>query len=360
MPENRCCHTEPRVTSNSELKSFFRKLPKAELHLHLEGTLAPHRVADLARKYRVELSPGEIQRRYDCRGFAQFLELYKWATSFLREPEDYARLAQDAAGGLKSEGVAYAEVTLSIGVMLLRKQDARANFRAIRDVFTRRYTAGQGPRVQFVFDAVRQFGPSPAMEVVGLAGKFRSEDAVAFGLGGDELSVPLAEFQPVYVKAREEGLRRLVHAGETGGSQQIRDAIDLLGAERIGHGIAAVRDPNLMTLLAERRIPLEICPTSNLRTKALNIQLNTANPKIVDHPLPKLSRAGVPVSLSTDDPAMFHTTLTDEYLHGHQMGLSIAELLRINRGAFEHSFLPDNERQTYLAGLRKYAFQPGR
>jgi len=353
MPENRRCHTEPRVASHSELESFFRKLPKAELHLHLEGVLSPHRVADLARKYHVELSSDGIQRRYGAWGFSQFLELYKWATSFLREPEDYARLAEDAARGLKREGVAYAEVTLSIGVMLLRKQDVRANFRAIRREFMRLRATGEGPRVQFVFDAVRQFGPSPAMDVAELAAEFRPEGVVAFGLGGDELSLPLADFEPVYARASKKGLRLLVHAGETGNSQQIRDAIDLLGAERIGHGIAAIRDRNLMTLLCERKIPLEICPTSNLRTKALSIQLNGADPKIIDHPLPKLFRAGVPVSLSTDDPAMFQTSLTDEYLHAHQMGLSIEELLRINRGAFEQSFLSQEERESYLASLRK-------
>jgi len=358
MPESRRCRIEPRVTSDSTLKSFFSKLPKAELHLHLEGMLEPHRVADLARKYNVELDLDEIRRRFDSRGFAQFLELYKWATSFLREPEDYARLAEDAARALQGEGVAYAEVTLSVGVMLRRKQDVRGNFRAVREVFTRRHAAGQAPRVQYVFDAVRQFGPPPAMEVVERAAELRSEGVVAFGLGGDELSLPLADFQPVYARARKEQLRLLVHAGETGGSQQIRDAIDLLGAERIGHGIAAIRDPNLMKLLAERRVPLEICPTSNLRTKALNIQLNAADPSVRDHPLPKLYRAGVPVSLSTDDPAMFHTRLTDEYLHAHHMGLSVEELLRINRAAFGQSFLRDHEREVYLSALKKYPSRP--
>lgn len=346
------------MTTDPELKSFFWKLPKAELHLHLEGMLAPHRVADLARKYRVELTPPEIHKRYDSRGFAQFLELYKWATSFLREPEDYARLAEDAAGALKGQGVTYAEITLSIGVMLLRKQDVRANFRAIRGVFDQRHAAGQGPRVQFVFDAVRQFGPSPAFEVVELAAEFHSQGVIAFGLGGDELSVPLAEFQPVHARAKEHELHLLAHAGETGGPQQVRDAIELLGAERIGHGIAAIRDPNLMRLLATRKIPLEICPTSNLRTNALNIQLNAAHPKKTDHPLPRLVRAGIPVSLSTDDPSMFHTNLVDEYYDAHHMGLSIEELLKINRAGFEHAFLPNHEREAYLAALRNILDNP--
>jgi aminodeoxyfutalosine deaminase len=339
----------PRVPSDSDLKSFLRKLPKAELHLHLEGALSPHRVAGLAKKYGVELSASEIELRYNTRSFAQFLELYKWATFFLREPDDYARLAEDTCANLKEQGVVYAEITLSIGVMLLRKQDVRANFRAIHEVFEGKRRAGEGPTVQFIFDAVRQFGPAPAMEIVELAVEHREQGVVAFGLGGDELSLPLSEFQTAYKRAAEAGLHLLAHAGETGGPDQIRDAIDLLGAERIGHGIAAIRDPALMARLAQRKIPLEICPTSNLRTNALNLQLNGTDLSLVNHPLPKLFRAGIPVSLSTDDPAMFHTTLVDEYLHARKMGLSLDELLQINRAAFDQAFLSPQQRALFLS-----------
>lgn len=337
------------MTSDSDLKSFLRKLPKAELHLHLEGALSPQRVFALAKKYDVELTDNELQQRYNTRGFAQFLELYKWATSFLREPDDYARLAEDTCANLKEQGVVYAEITLSIGVMLLRKQDVRANFRAIRKAFEEKPGVGQGPAVQFVFDAVRQFGPAPAMEIVDLAAEHREQGVVAFGLGGDELSLPLSDFQAAYKRSAEAGLHLLAHAGETGGPEQIRDAIDLLGAERIGHGIAAIRDPSLMARLARRKIPLEICPTSNLRTNALNQQLNATDLSLMDHPLPKLFRAGVPLSLSTDDPAMFHTTLVDEYFHAHKMGLSLDELLQINRAAFDQAFLSPNQRGILLA-----------
>lgn len=342
------------MASDSDLKSFLRKLPKAELHLHLEGALCSHRVAELAKKYGVELAHAEIHQRYNTRGFAQFLELYKWATSFLREPDDYAHLAEDTCSNLREQGVVYAEITLSIGVMLLRKQDVRANFRAIHDVFEEKFRAAQGPRIQFVFDAIRQFGQAPAKEIVELAAEHRTSGVVAFGLGGDELSLPLADFQPAYERAASAGLHLLVHAGETGGPDQIRDAIDLLGAERIGHGIAAIRDPTLMTRLSQRKTPLEICPTSNLRTNALNIQLNATDVSLIDHPLPKLFRAGIPISLSTDDPAMFHTNLVDEYFHAHQMGLSLDELLQINRAAFEQSFLSPEQRAILLAQLKNY------
>src|SRR5882724_6759867 len=319
------------VASSPEIKLLLRKLPKAELHLHLEGTLLPHRIMSLAQKYSVPVDWNDIHSRYSTRNFTQFLELYKWATSFLREPEDYALLAEDAAAALHEQGIVYAELTLSAGVMLLRKQNVTANFTALRDVFHRRAQSGTGPQVQFIFDAVRQFGPAPAMEVARMAADLRNEGVVAFGLGGDELSVPLSEFHSAYSYAAEHGLHLLAHAGETGGPEQIKDAIDILHAER--------------------KIPLEICPSSNLRTNALNIQLNSATSDLSQHPLPKFFRHGIPVTLSTDDPAMFHTTLLEEYSAALQMGLLLDDLLVINRTAFEQSFLPDPARQSFLVQL---------
>src|SRR6266853_5707750 len=239
------------VTSETEL--LLRQIPKAELHLHLEGMLLPQRVKSLAKKYSVFLEDDELNSRYNLRGFSQFLELFKWATSFLREPDDYAQLAQDAATALHEQGIVYAEITLSVGVMLLRKQNVAANFAALREVFARNRAAGTGPQVQFIFDAVRQFGPAPAMEVAKLALEHKNDGVVAFGLGGDELSLPFSEFRAVYEFAGNNGLHLVAHAGETGGPEQIQDAIDLLHAERIGHGIAAIRSAALMNTLAERR-----------------------------------------------------------------------------------------------------------
>ena len=339
------------MSTQGDTSAILRALPKAELHLHLEGMLLPERVMALAQKYSVPLGWEEINSRYDLRGFSQFLELYKWATSFLREPADYALLALDAATALHQQGVVYAEITLSIGVMLLRKQNVAANFRAIKDVFDQNAAANTGPQVQFIFDAVRQFGPVPAMEVAKLAAQLKNHGVVAFGLGGDELSLPFSDFRRVYKFAAEQGLHLLAHAGETGGPEQIQEALDILHAERIGHGIAAIRSSALMNTLATRKIPLEICPTSNLRTNALDIQLNTAHSKLQHHPLPKLFRHGIPVTLSTDDPAMFRTSLLDEYSAALQMGLTLTDILVINRTAFEHAFLSDGARQSFLAAL---------
>ena len=166
---------------------------------------------------------------------------------------------------------------------------------------------------------------------------------MAFGIGGDELSVPTKEFRPIYDRAAQLGLHRLMHAGEVGGPELIREAIEILGAERIGHGIAAIHDPELMDLLAERKIPLEICPASNMKTAALARQLRRENVAIEDHPLPKLLRHGIPIVLSTDDPAMFHTTLNEEYANAARMGLREDELNRIVEMGFQYAFLPADE-----------------
>jgi adenosine deaminase len=182
------------------------------------------------------------------------------------------------------------------------------------------------------------------MEVVECAKRCDSKAIVAFGIGGDELSIATKEFRHVYDRAAQMALHRLIHAGEVGGPDKIREAIELLGAERIGHGIAAIHDPELMDLLAERNLPLEICPGSNMKTAALARQLGREDARIEDHPLPKLLRHGIPIVLSTDDPAMFHTTLHEEYANAARMGLQEDELTRIVEMGFEHAFLPVGEK----------------
>jgi aminodeoxyfutalosine deaminase len=326
----------------SLLSEKIAALPKTELHLHLEGSIQPATVCALAARHGVPLHEEEVRRRYAYRDFLEFIEAFKWVTSFLREPQDYALIACDLAEHLLTQSVVYAEITLSVGVMLLRAQSPEANFEALLRA-TEPFES-RGLRFYWVFDAVRQFGAEAAMAVLDSARQCASNAIVAFGLGGDELSVSTEEFRPIYEKAGENGLHRLVHAGEVGGPEEIREAIELLGAERIGHGIAAARDPSLMDLLAERRIPLEICPGSNIRTGALARQLLREQARIEDHPLPVLLRHGIPVVLSTDDPAMFQTTLRNEYANAARMGLLEDELIHIVDMGFEHAFRPGQGR----------------
>lgn len=311
-------------------------MPKAELHLHLEGSIRPEIVSALAARHGVTLTEEEVRQRYGYKDFTAFIEAFKWVTSFLRTPADFALIAADLAEQLLAQNVIYAEVTLSVGVMLLRKQNPQANFEAIlaaAEPFERK-----GLRLNWVFDAVRQFGPDLALQVVEWAKRCNSPRIVAFGIGGDELSIATREFQKVYQQASVCGLHRLIHAGEIGGPENIREAVELLAVERVGHGIAAIHDPTLMDLLAARRIPLEVCPASNLRTGALARQLRVAAPSIRQHPLPQLLRHGIPVVLSTDDPAMFQTSLSEEYQHAQEMGLSAAELQQLAANSFAFAF----------------------
>jgi aminodeoxyfutalosine deaminase len=323
------------MTSPSLLQRL-KTLRKAELHLHLEGSIQPQTVCALATRYGVRITEEDVRQRYAYEDFLGFLEAFKWVTSFLRVPQDYALITHDLAENLFAQNTVYGEVTISIGVMLLRKQSPEANFEAIlraSEDFPKR-----GLRLNWIFDAVRQFGPEAAMRVLRAAQRCACPAIVAFGIGGDELSVATKEFRPVYDKTAELGLHRLMHAGEVGGPEKIREAVELLGAERIGHGIAAMHDPALMDLLAARRIPLEICPQSNLRTGALALQLQQPQASIQEHPLPNLLRHGIPVVLSTDDPAMFHTTLSVEYGHAAAMGLTETELLSLAQTSFDYAF----------------------
>src|SRR5229473_1329102 len=320
------------------LSDRIASLPKAELHLHLEGSIQPATVCGLTARHGVNITEEEVRRRYTYRDFSEFIEAFKWVTTFLRDPEDYALIARDLAEYLLTQRVVYTEITLSIGVMLLRKQQPEAHFEALLRA-TEPYES-RGLRFRWIFDAARQFGADAAMEVVESAKRCNSKAIVAFGIGGDELSIPTKEFRPIYDRAGQIGLHKLMHAGEVGGPEKIREAIELLGAERIGHGIAAINDPELMDLLEERKIPLEICPGSNMKTAALARQLRREDVTIEDHPLPKLLRHGIPIVLSTDDPAMFQTTLHEEYVNAARMGLQEDELTRIVDMGFEHAFPP--------------------
>lgn len=325
------------------LSAHIASLPKAELHLHLEGSIQPATVCALTERHHIALTAEEVRRRYTYTDFMGFIDAFKWVTSFLREPADYALIATDLCEHLLLQNVVYAEVTLSVGVMLLRGQKPERNFEAI--LAATEPFADRGLRLNWIFDAVRQFGADAAMEVVEAAIRCCSKKIVAFGIGGDELSVATRDFQPVYERAASAGMHLLMHAGEVGGPEKIREAIELLHVERIGHGIAAAQDRTLMDLLVERQIPLEICPQSNIRTGALAKQLGNPNASIPGHPLPQLWRYGVPIVLSTDDPAMFHTTLSAEYENAAAMGMNDAELTQLVGMSFEHAFLSEHEKK---------------
>ncbi len=325
--------------------------PKAELHVHLEGSIAPATVVELAARHGVSLTIDEAAARYAPGDFLQFIEAFKWVTSLLRGPDDYALIARRFAESMRRQNILYAEVSLSVGVMFWRKQDPAANFAALQEAASQ----VPGVRLAWIFDAVRQWGAHSAMEVARVAAELLSSGVVAFGIGGDEIALPAREFRRVYEYAAGHGLHRLIHAGEIGGPESVREAVEILDAERIGHGIGVMRDERTMDFLAARGVPLEICPTSNLRTGALARQIGRETAGYDQHPLASFFRRGLPVTISSDDPAMFETTLSKEYLHAHRMGLQSVDLFRIAEASFQHAFLPAAEKAALLEEFRSGA-----
>jgi len=331
------------------IPAWIEQLPKAELHLHLEGSAPPETLVALAQEnhgHRLPLE--ETRRRFVYNDFLGFLLAFKWVSDQLRAPADYAFLLRDLLARLHQQNVLYAEITLAVGVVLWKRQNPDAVFDALRQALEEKRE--QHPvKVRWVFDAVRNFGPSHVARVAEYALRWKEvpgSGVVAFGIGGDEQGAPPELFRASFEKVRAAGLRVTVHAGETAGPESIWGALRALGAERVGHGLAAFRDPALVEHLQRKRIPLECCPTSNLRTGAL--QQHTGADDLAKHPLVDYVRAGVPVTLNTDDPGLFDCTLNGEYALAHRLGLSREELTRVAQTAFEFAFCDEATRARLL------------
>ncbi len=319
--------------SPDTLERFITALPKAELHLHLEGSVEPDLLRELGKRNGLHTAGWELaafERVYQYEDFSGFLQAFKFVSQHLKTPADYEAVTCDLARKLAGQKVSYAEVILSVGVLLWLGREFEPYFEAV----TRGAEAGErdhGVKFYWIFDATRQFGIEPAREVARLAARYREQRVVAFGIGGDEAQAPPELFRDVFRAAREEGLHCVAHAGEAAGPESVRAAVELLGAERIGHGLRAASDPSLLELLADRQIPLEVCLSSNVATGVLD--------RVGNHPLPQFLAAGVPVVLNTDDPAMFRTDLNREYrLAAGTFGLAEEQLSEMARNSFRFAF----------------------
>ena len=256
------------------------------------------------------------------------------------------------ADELLAQNVIYAEVTIAGGVMIRQGQNVEANFAAIQEVGLR--YREKGLRLAWIFDATRQFGGDAAVKVATIAAKLQRDDVLAFGLGGDELSVKTSNFRAAYDVARTQGLHVLAHAGEIGGPEVIRESVELLGAERIGHGIAAIRDLRFADQLATLRVPLKSArPATSAQGRWRGNEKSAAD--ISEHPLREFVERGVPVVLSTDDPAMFHTDLLAEYGHAIALGLTESQIVRMIEASFSHGFLPPAEKRPLIEKFRTSA-----
>jgi adenosine deaminase/aminodeoxyfutalosine deaminase len=294
---------------------------RAELHVHLDGAVEPETLLEIDPS----LTREEIDVRTSYNDFAGFIQSFVWVNQRLKSPEDYARVARRLFARLETEGVTYAEVILSAGVILWKQMA----FPPIYEALTRE-AARSRVKVRWILDAIRQFGPEPAKPVFELAAERVGDGVVAIGIGGDEARGPAPLFKDLFRQAKDRGLHLTCHAGEVAGPQSVWDALDI-GAERIGHGIRSIDDPALVAHLAARKIPLEICITSNLRTGAVSA--------LREHPVRRLYDAGVPIILNTDDPAIFDCTLTSEYaLAAREFGFTQEELDGIAANSLAYAF----------------------
>ena len=290
--------------TESSLAQRVAALPKIHLHCHLEGTLRQSTFLELTARAGLPAPPGDA---YHFSGFGEFLLLFAAVSRCLAEPEDYARLAEEFAEDALARGVAYGELFISPSVWRFFHPalDLRACIAAIHTVFAR-IERTHGVAFRSIVDLTRNFGAQSAMATARLAVDAQELGVIGVGLGGDEARFPAELFADAFAFARAEGLHAVAHAGEAAGAPSVRAAVEILRAERIGHGIRALEDPRVVALLCEREIPLEVCPSSNVRTGIVGARS--------EHPLRGLLEAGVRVAIDDDDPAIFGAQIDDEYL----------------------------------------------
>ncbi|HET7440811.1 MAG TPA: adenosine deaminase [Terriglobales bacterium] len=326
--------------SGPPASDFVFTLPKAELHLHLEGSVEPETLLELRHRHgNAGSTLDEVRQIYQYQDFNAFLMAFKAVTQELRSADDYELITYRLMQRLKTQNVLHAEVYISVGVCLYWKLD----FAAIFEGLERGRQRGErdfGTSLLWIFDATRHFGPEKAQQVAELAVRYRDRNVIGFGIGGDERRAAPELFRDVYAYAAGHGLHLTAHAGETTGPDSIWGALNLK-AERIGHGLTAGEDPELIEELSRRQIPIEICVSSNLKTGCCR--------NILQHPVKNYFDHGLMITLNTDDPAMFHTSLIAEYqLVQAQFGFTDEHLRELARNSFEASFLPPEKKLTLL------------
>jgi adenosine deaminase len=319
--------------------------PKLELHLHIEGAAPPRFIRDLAARKAIDLGGiFDENGHYNYQGFDEFLTTYEAATQVLSCPQDFADLTRAVLEQSALQGVIYTELFISPdfcgGGDLAAWRDYLAAIHDAADQAERDF----GIVARGIVTAIRHFGGDAAKPIGLCAAHTQGEFIRGFGIGGDEMAGKLADFKWAYDCAREAGLHLTAHAGEWGGPQSVWDAIHDLGVARVGHGVHAIDDPKLVEYLGEHNIVLEVCPGSNV---ALGVY-----PSWRDHPVDRLRKAGVPVTISTDDPPFFHTSMTNEYENlANVFGWGRPEFDQITQTALQAAFCDETTRGTLAERL---------
>jgi adenosine deaminase len=323
----------------SPLDDFILRMPKAELHLHLEGAIAPATLLEIAQRNQVEIPARDVsgvEQLFDYRDFHEFLTVFMALARALLYPRDFEQIAYELGASLAPQQVRYAEVMISPAQYYRRGMDLNEVIDGTLAGFARA-TRDFGVRFGLALDYGRQFGVEQGRAILEQVLARSANGIVAWSIGGDELAHPPEPYAEIYADARRAGLHVMAHAGEVVGPASVWGAIDALGAERLGHGIRSIDDPRLLAELRERRVTLDVCPTSNVRTGAVA--------SMAEHPLRRLFDAGVLVTVNTDDPVFFGTDLVGEYrIAAEAFGFGADELTQLALNAVEASFLPASER----------------
>ncbi len=340
-----------KQADSADLREWLRALPKAELHLHLEGSITPATLVELSRTNdAVPLTAEQARGVYNYHDFRSFLMSFKAVTERLHTPADYETITYNMVRDLAAQGVQHAEVYLSIGILY---RFARLDVDAVMEAAERgRMRAEQdfGTTVLWIIDAVRHFGAEAARLVFRKAATLHTymPSVVGIGIGGDEAGGPAQDFREVYAEAKAAGLHLTCHAGESTGPESIWAALNI-GAERIGHALSAQADPELVEVLAQRQIPLELNITSNLRTGCC--------PALLDHPVRRYFEAGLMVTLNSDDPPFFGANLLEEYELAHrEFEFSMDQLREFAANSFEASFLAPERKLKLLGEVERYGW----
>lgn len=333
-------------TLPAALATFITRMPKVETHLHLEGSIQPATLLAIARRNGVELPARDVAgvaQLFRYQHFHEFLAVFMALARALVRGEDFEQIAYELGLHLADQNVRYAEVMISPSQHVNRGVDLDEAVQGAAAGFARAKTE-RGVRVKIAFDYGRQFGSAGAWPILDVAIRNRQHGLVAWSIGGDELRFPPEPYAEVFAAARQAGLHVMAHAGEVVGPSSVWGAVDALGAERIGHGIRSIDDPALLAHLRERGTVLDVCPTSNVRTGAIA--------RIQDHPLRRLFDAGVPMTINTDDPTFFATTLNNEYrLVAQHFGFTAHELTQLALNAAHATFLPETERAALVSTM---------
>ncbi|HOV14079.1 MAG TPA: adenosine deaminase [Spirochaetota bacterium] len=333
-----------------EKKDFyklFKKIPKAEIHLHTEGVISRDTARTmLSRKLPEYKDPKKIEELFEYDNLKDFIKAFLLIQNSFEYLSDFNALFNNIIEYLKKNGIVYAEMFFSPSLFVKNGW----NFKDMMDVFIKKIGKIRKKykiKIKIIIDVSRTFGAENAMKNLKSILKYNNKTIIGIGLGGDEKKGPARDFEDVFKLAKREGYHRVAHAGEDDGPQSIWDALNLLGAERIGHGIASIEDEKLMNYLSSQKLPLEICPTSNIFTQKFVKNME-------EHPIKEFYKRGIVTTLNTDDPTFFNVSLIDEYWNLYsKLGFSLDALKNIIIYGFKSSFLPKRDKAKYIRRVKK-------